>query len=152
MTPRAFVKQELKLVQEMFNVQKSIGPMFIMIRNNQRDVILIDTANDSDKDIASLTLKEIVKMTKPDIVVYMSEAWALYLPKGTNFEDVTRPMFNPDRIEQLVVQIEFKTGEKFGCSANILRDKGEVKLSEFEIMDAKLSTGKFVDFFPPTYN
>lgn len=146
MQPREFVDKELKLVTEAFNIMKELSPTVFFIKNDNRVTIPANFNSDAQKDIVSQGIRELVKGTMPDIVIYVSEAWAVVTKDP---EKEIRPMFNPKRIEVLVVQIEFKSGEMFGCSANIIRDGKEPRLGEFRIIDNKMDTGRFTNFFPP---
>jgi hypothetical protein len=114
-----------------------------------RDVFFpVKFSNDAQKEIISAGIKELVKLSQPDSVAYASEAWGISLAKGEDFHHHPRPSEHKDRIEIVMIQIEFITGEKFGCSADIIRSESNVRLGEFKILDAKHSMGRFVDFYP----
>jgi hypothetical protein len=148
MEPREFVDQELNLISATFAVQKGLNPMVVLIKDDQRYAIPVQYQNAAHKDIVSQGIKDLVKTSQPDIVVYMAEAWIKIikgrldrLPESIHPED-----FHKEEI--VAVQIEFKSGEKFGCEAKILRDKGIPRLDKFEIRSSDYTLGRFVDFFP----
>jgi hypothetical protein len=146
---KTFVDQELMLVNKIFNDLKEIRPMAILIKDNHRVCIPTHHANDAQKDIVSQGIKELVKRSEPDTVVFMNEGWMVQM-KGQVDLDI-KPSLHADRIEVVIVQIEFKTGEKFGCIADIIRDGKEAKLGKFDITHDQSSMGRFVDFFPPKH-
>jgi hypothetical protein len=150
MTPSEFVNQELGLIRQTFDQLQVLNPMVVFVKDDRRVIIAAEFHNDAHKDMVSEGIKELVKRSEPDIVVYSAEAWAATVKNYK--EGVTiRPSYHPDRIEIVVVQIEFKTGEKYDCSAKILREKGKARLDKFDINpDGGMSMGRFVDFFPVT--
>jgi hypothetical protein len=147
MEPREFVEHELQVINTLFSMQKEVYPTVILVKNDKRYQIPVHYSNAAHKDIVSQGIKDLVKKAEPDIVVYVSEAWMKVI---RNKQD--RLPWNlandPDRIEIVIVQIEFKTGEKFGCQAKIIRDDGPPHLNKFEINKDDFSMGRFVDFFP----
>jgi hypothetical protein len=104
--------------------------------------------NAAHKDIVSQGIKDLVKGSEPDIVIYMAEAWAKVIVDKSDRIPIAIAPNDPDKYEILVVQIEFRSGEKFGAEAKIIRKEQEVHLEPFRIMDADFSMGRFVDFFP----
>jgi hypothetical protein len=121
--------------------------MIVLIKNDQRTAIPVEFHGDAHKDMMSQGIKDLVKRSEPDIVIYSAEAWALTVKEYE--EGVTpRPTNHPDRIEVVIARIEFKTGEKYDCQAKILREKGEARLNKFEVLPGGMSMGRFVDFFP----
>jgi hypothetical protein len=149
MTPRELVDQELILIEKTFNMQKVLNPMVVFIKDNHRSIIMAEFHNDAHKDMVSQGIKDLVKINGPDIVIYSAEAWSTVVKEYK--EGVTpRPAYHPDRIEIVVAQIEFKTGEKYSCQAKILREKGKAWLDKFDVMQGGMSMGRFVDFFPIT--
>ena len=148
MEPREFIQEELKLINLMFEKKKEIYPMVVLIKEGKRHLIPVYFDNDAHKDIVSQGIKDLVKKSEPDVVIYMAEAWTVTVKDKQMRMGIPRPLEHPDKLEVLLVHIEFKTGEKYGCQAHILRDKGLSQLSKFEILDQDLSMGRFVDFFP----
>jgi hypothetical protein len=149
LTPREFVDQELMLMEHVFNQQNVVHPMIVFVKDNRRSAFIAEFRNDLHKEMLSEGIKELVKRSEPDMVIYSAEAWVTYLPEY--IEGVTtRPMHHPDRIEMVVVHIEFKTGEKYDCQAKIIREKGVAHLDKFEVLPGGLSMGRFVDFYPVT--
>jgi hypothetical protein len=147
--PREFVDQELMLIEHVFNQQNVVHPMVVFVKDDMRSAVMAEFRNDLHKEILSQSIKELVKRSEPDIVIYAAEAWAVNVPEY--IEGVTpRPTVHPDRIEVIIVRIEFKTGEKYDCQANIIREKGNPHLSKFEVLPGGMSMGKFVDFYPVT--
>ena len=147
-TSRQFVDLELKLVRHIFNDQKCIEPMVVLVKGDTRTLtpVMFQNGDDDSKDIVSEGIKVLVRMFNPDAVVYMCEAWGV---KSTKYDlNEVRPSEHPNRIELLMVRIEFKTGEKYDCSANIIRKEKEVLLSDFEIIPGETTMGRFVDFYP----
>jgi hypothetical protein len=143
---RMFVDLELKLIRYIFDRSKCIEPMIVLVKGDGRTVTPLSFQNDDQKDIVTEGIKVLVKMTDPDIVVYMCEACCV---KRTSKDiDELRPSDHPNRIEMVIVRIEFKTGEKYDCSANIIRKEEEVLLSEFEVLPGEYTMGRFVDFYP----
>jgi hypothetical protein len=146
--PQEFVQQELRNINNLFSKQKEIYPMVVLIKEGRRHLIPVYYENDAHKDIVSQGIKDLVKRAEPDIVIYMSEAWMITVKDKFERLHIPRPKDHPDKVEILVVHIEFKTGEKFGCQANILRNTNPPCLSKFEIFNADLSAGRFIDFYP----
>jgi hypothetical protein len=151
MTRKELVEQELKIVRMLFEKTKSLDPLFILIHEDHRAVLPVGFANDDHKDILSTAIKELVKKTQPDAVIYMAEAWMIKVSQEEmSKHELPRPSIRKDRIECINVQIEFKTGERFGCTANITRHGHQVELGEFNIADGLMMSGRFTDFYPPT--
>ena len=148
MEPREFVDQELNLISAMFAVQKEIYPMAVLVKDDKRYGIPVRYENAAHKDIVSQGIKDLVKASEPDIVIYMAEAWVIVIKDKSDRLSLPVPSKHPDRTEIVVVQIEFKTGEKFGCQAQILRDHGTPRLDKFEVLVTDVTMGRFVDFFP----
>jgi hypothetical protein len=149
MTPREFVDQELMLMEHLFNQQNVVHPMVVFVKDGQRSGVMAEFRNDLHKEILSQSIKELVKRSDPDIVIYAAEAWAVNIPISEYTEGI-RAFNHPDRIEVIIVHIEFKTGEKYDCQANVIREKGKPRLSKFEVLPGGMSMGKFVDFYPVT--
>ncbi len=147
-TPREIVEVELQLIAVTFNTKKELHPMFILIKDDKRFVCPVSFSNDTQKDIVNLGMRDLVKNTLPDIVVYAAEAWMIVFKKMP--KELPRPSTHPDKVEVVIVQIEFKTGEKFSCMADILRNGDDVKLDKFDITSDGTDIGRFVDFFPVT--
>jgi hypothetical protein len=149
LTPREFVDQELMLMTHVFNQQTVVHPMVFFVKDGKRSAFIAEFRNDLHKQMLSDGIKELVKRSEPDMVIYSAEAWAAYVPEY--IEGVTpRPINQPNRIEIVIVHIEFKTGEKYDCQAKIIREKGKAHLDKFEILPGGLSMGRFVDFYPVT--
>jgi hypothetical protein len=147
MNPREAVDLELKLITQVFDTQKVVHPMVVFVKDNQRTIAMAEFHSDIHKDMMAEGIKQLVKESMPDIVIYTAEAWALRVKEYK--EGVTpRPSVHPDRVEVVVARIEFKTGEKYDCEAKIIREKGQARLNKFEIMPGGMSMGRFVDFFP----
>jgi hypothetical protein len=147
MEPEEFVKQELKLVNFVFEQQKELYPMVVLVKGDKRYQVPIQFQNAAHKDIVSQGIKDLVKKSEPDIVIYMAEAWAKVI--NSKFDRIpTSLSTDPDKIEIVIVQIEFKSGEKFGAEARIIREGQKVYLEPFKLMNADFSMGRFVDFFP----
>jgi hypothetical protein len=150
MTPSEFVTQELGFIEKTFNQFNVLSPMVVFVKDNRRTIIAAEFHNDAHKDMVSEGIKELVKRAEPDVVIYSAEAWMIVAKEYK--EGVTiRPSYHPDRIEIVTARIEFKTGEKYDCSAKILREKGKAWLDKFDINpDGGMSMGRFVDFYPVT--
>jgi len=148
-TPRDIVDVELDAVRVLFDAQKEIFPMCVFIHGTEHTMMPLMFSNDYEKDLASDVIRRIVKEQKPDGVIYMSEAWALVLKTDKPPKELPRPSKHKDRIEVVIVTIEFKTGEKFSCQARILREQNKVTLSEFDVSEDQTLMGRFTDFFPP---
>lgn len=146
MEPREFVDQELILIRQIFDHLKEIYPMAILVKDDNRYQIPVTFQNNAHKDIVSQGIKDLVKKSEPDVVIYIAEAWMLAVT--SKFDRLPIPSQHPDRIEIVAVQIEFKTGEKFGCHAKILRKNGQPRLDKFEVLRDDTSMGRFCDFFP----
>lgn len=144
--PKDFVDIELKIINMMFEAQKEIYPMVVLIKDDKRFQVPVSYSNSAHKDIVSQGIKDLVRTSDPDVVVYVAEAWTKVI-QGKLDRLPTNIAQDPERIEIVTVQIEFKTGEKYGCSAQILRD-GVPHLSKFEVNPFDLSFGRFTDFFP----
>jgi GTP cyclohydrolase FolE2 len=148
-TPREFVDQELMLIEHVFNQQNVVHPMVVFVKDDQRSAVMAEFRNDLHKEMLSEGIKELVKRSDPDVVIYAAEAWAAFVP-DSEYTEETRAFNHPNRVEVIIVRIEFKTGEKYDCSANIIRERGKPRLSKFEVLPGGLSMGRFVDFFPVT--
>lgn len=147
MNQREQIDLELYLIGELFDALEGINPMFVTMRGTEREIVPVLFRNDFEKDIVSEALKRLVEATQPDYVVYASEAWSAAYPKGQFPKGTPRPSQNPNREEVLIVQIEFKTGETYGCCAKIIRDEKTVKLSEFKVNKIAIQTGRFANFY-----
>lgn len=145
-TPRDFVDQELRLIEKVFNQAQVLRPMFILVKGADRALVPAAFQNTIHKDLISEGVKDLVKISDPDIVIFAAEAWTATVP-DLNYRGPS-PAERPDRIEIIQLRIEFKTGEKFDCQANILREKGVARLSPFRVESGGLAMGRFVDFFP----
>lgn len=152
MTPREAVNLELKLIERIFNERKVVHPMVVIIKGNKRTIIQpVEFHNDIHKDNLSQGVKDLVKKSNPDMVVYMAEAWAVFMPpEEYNPKTTPRPSEHPDRAEIVVARIEFKTGEKYQCDARIIREHGKARLGRFKVLPGGNDMGRFVDFFPVT--
>jgi len=150
MKPRDVVDVELDAVRHMFDVQKEILPMVVFVHDTEHHAMPLSFSTDYEKDVASDAIRRIVRETKPDAVVYMSEAWTIMLPKGEGLpKNLPRPSQHKDRVEIVAVMIEFKTGEKFSCMAKILREQDKVTLEKFDVSEDKTMMGRFADFYVP---
>ncbi len=147
MEPREFVEQELVLINQLFDVQKEIYPMAVLVKGDDRYQIPVHYSSSAHKDIVSQGIKDLVRRAEPDVVVYVAEAW-MKIIRNKSDRLPWNSADDPDKIEIVNVQIEFKTGEKFGCTARINREDGPVHLDKFEINNDDFSMGRFVDFFP----
>jgi hypothetical protein len=147
MIPREFVDKELKIVNFMFNQLKEISPMFVLCKNDDRFQIPARFNSQVHKEIILQGIKDLVKKSEPDIVVFMAEAWVTIVKEG--LDGTVIPGSVQNRVEILMVAIEFKTGEKYGCEAKIIREENKPpRLEQFEVYDSRLSMGNFCDFFP----
>jgi len=148
MTPKEFVDQELSLISAMFAVQRVIEPMAVLIKDDQRFGVNAYYENDAHKEIVSQGIKDLVKRSDPDVVVYMAEAYTKVI-KGKPGKIPSRILPSDlEAIEIVTVQIEFRTGEKYGCDAKIYRDQNIPRLGIFEIHQTDMTFGRFMDFFP----
>ena len=147
MTPRRLVELELKLANMMFDQLKVIHPMVVFVKGEQRAMMPAEFHSELDKDQLAQTVRELVKRSEPDCVVYIAEAWAVISTKE-EVEKGLRPMHHPNREEIVFLQIEFKTGEKYSCEARIVREKGEARLDKWNVKSDAFSVGRFVDFYP----
>lgn len=150
MEPLQFVEQELQLISKLFNQQKALNPMVVLVKGDKRYLIPAVYNNTAQKDIVSQGIKDLVKKAEPDIVIYVAEAWMVSIPQEEIFKRIISPSKSPDKVEIVVVQIEFKTGEKFTQFAKINRNGIQVILDDFKAAGTDLSAGRFMDFFPPT--
>jgi hypothetical protein len=148
MTLHETIDHAIRIVTKLFNDCKYIDTFCILIKDGREAYIPVKFSNDAQKEIISAGIKELVKISDPDTVVYASEAWARIVPKEEDLTNLIPPREHKDRVEIVMMQIEFRTGEKFGCSADIIRSELDTKLGEFKIYDAKHSMGRFVDFYP----
>ena len=146
MEPLEFVQQELESIRHIFDIQKELYPMIILIKDDNRYQVPIVFHSSAQKDIVAQGIKDLVKKAKPDIVVYMAEAWVKFI---RNKEDrLPAYTMDPNKMETLEVQIEFSTGEKYSCEAIIDRKPGHTRLLPFEISNNDYIMGRFIDFFP----
>jgi hypothetical protein len=148
MEPHEFVEQELKLIHQVFDIQKEIYPMVILIKDDKRYQVPISYTSAAHKDIVSQGIKDLVKRSDPDVVIFAAEAWTKIIRDKNDRIPIAVSPSDPDKIEILVVQIEFRSGEKFGCEARIIQHQDTRLLDKWKIMDCDRSMGRFVDFFP----
>jgi hypothetical protein len=148
MDPQEFVELELKLILRMFNIQKEIYPMVILVKDDNRYQVPVYYQNSAHKDIISQGIKDLVKKSEPDVVIYIAEAWTKIITSKFDRMPTTVSHDDPDKTEVVIVQIEFKTGERFGCEAKIFSQNDIRQIGEFKVMDSDLSMGRFIDFFP----
>jgi len=150
MEPREFVEHELKVISTLFQIQKELYPMVVLIKNDERFKIPVSYNNDAHKDIVSQGIKDLVKKSEPDIVIYMAEAWVKFI--RAKWDRLPWTAQGAEKHEIVIVQIEFKSGERFTCEAKIIRDPKnpdrQVYLDKFEYGQDDMSMGRFVDFFP----
>jgi hypothetical protein len=148
MEPREFVDLELKLLHQIFDIQQEIYPMAILVKDGKRFQVPVNYSNTAHKEIVAQGIKDLVKKSDPEIVIYVAEAWAKVIRDKFDRLEVGVSVHDPDKYEIVVVQIEFKTGEKFGAEARITMYEGKRLLKDWEVVDAYSSMGRFVDFFP----
>ena len=148
MEPREFVDQELSLIAATFAIQKVIEPMVVLVKDDKRYAVPVHYQNSAHKDIVSQGIKDLVKNSDPDVVVYMAEAYTKVIKGKPGVIPARILPSDLEAIEIVTVQIEFRTGEKYGCDAQIKRDKGITRLEKFEINNTDKSFGRFMDFFP----
>lgn len=145
--PRKLVDQELKIIRRIFDEQKTVEPMVVLIKDEGRVFTPVSFMNNEHKDIVSEGIKALVGLTDPDVVIYMAEAWCVRGDKDMRIDGIV-PSEHPERTEMIIVRIEFKTGQKYDCIADITREKGIASLTEFTIIPGDCSMGRFVDFYP----
>lgn len=150
MEPREFVDQELKIIEGIFFARKQINPMVILIKDDRRYPMPVSYQNTAHKEIVSQGIKDLVKRSEPDVVVYMAEAWTKFIKNNLDRIPTSILPSDLDKEEIIAVQIEFKSGEKFGAEARIIREGKNIHLGPFRVVDAMWSMGRFVDFFPVT--
>lgn len=141
------VEVELGIIRETFNQAKMIPSVLILLKNEERFVLPFAFKNEEHKNVVAAGMRDLVKNTDPDVVIYVSEAWI------TKFSlDAIRMgkllKESKEREEMLTVQVEYKTGEKFGHCAKILRQGSKVRLGEFKSYQPM--GGRFMDFYPTT--
>jgi len=157
MEPREFVDAELKAIHQKFDEKKEIYPTVVIVKGNERFPIPVAYQNTAHRDIISQGIKDLVKKSDPDIVIYVAETWAKLI--RTAKDRFSSAHSDLDREEFLVVHIEFKSGEKYSCEARIatspVYNKEDLKiehnkrsLAEFQFMDYDKTMGRFCDFFP----
>jgi hypothetical protein len=150
MNTQEILEQELKNIEDHFKAAKEIYPTVIMIKDDNRFLFPASSQSSVQKDIVSQGIKDLVKKSDPDVVIYFAEAWmAPIRMKQDRLIPISRA---DDKVEILLVHIEFKTGEKYSRLAHILRNGPEAKLSSFENLGVDLTSGRFMDFFPHTTN
>jgi hypothetical protein len=148
MEPREFVDKELQIIGIMFKTQKEIYPMVVLIKDNERFQIPFSYKNAAHKEIVSQGIKDLVKKSEPDVVVFMAEAWSKIIKDKLDRIPLGISPNDPDKHEILIVQIEFQSGEKFSAEAQIIREGQETHLAPFMYADSSMSMGGFMDFFP----
>jgi hypothetical protein len=148
MEPQEFVEMELRLLHQMFDVQRVIHPMVILVKDDKRYLVPVHYQNAAHKDIISQGIKDLVKKSEPDIVIYVAEAYVRVLKGPIDLLPTSISPNSPDKEEVLIVQIEFKTGEKYGAEARIIQYGGTRLLKNWKVVDSDTSMGRFVDFFP----
>lgn len=144
------VEYELKQLTVFFLTQKEVYPTFIVIKDDKRFVMPASFQNAAQKDIISQGMKDLVKKSDPDYVVYVSEAWIA--PIRTKMERLTSVSKANDRKEILMIVIEFNSGTKHCRFAYVLREGNDVRLTKFEKLESDLTSGRFMDFFPTVKN
>lgn len=143
------VEYELSLITQLFDHQKEIYPFVVLVKEERRYQIPANTSNAANKDIVSQGIKDLIKKTQPDLVVYCAEAWMNVV---TDKLDRIKKQFQTEHIEIVLVHIEYKTGEKFGRAARIKRNGQSARLAKFQPMGDDLTQGRFMDFFPVVRN
>jgi hypothetical protein len=147
MNKKELVEIELKIITSIFNEQKCIEAMAVFVKGDDHAMMPLSMEDDEEKDIMSTAIRAVTKHLEPDAVIFISEAWATTV-REYNIASNVRPSNYPDRVETVMVLVEFKTGEKYSCSANIIRN-GTPRLSKFTISQADQNMGRFSGFFPP---
>lgn len=148
MEPRELVDQELVLIHALFAAQHEIYPMVILVKEDKRYQVPVAYHNSARKDIVAQGIKDLVKTAEPDVVIYIAEAWTKIIRDKNDRLPLAISINDPDKTEVVVAQIEFRTGEKFGCEAKIFVKDNIRQLSMFEVTDSGRDMGRFVDFFP----
>jgi hypothetical protein len=148
MEPREFVETELKVIHQLFDEMKEIYPMVVIVKDDKRYQVPVSYKTSAHKDIVSQGIKDLVKRSDPDIVIYVAEAWTKVIRDKMDRIPVAISAMDPDKYEIVVVQIEFRSGEKFGCEAKIFTEGSKRWLDKFEFIQSDFSMGRFVDFFP----
>jgi hypothetical protein len=146
MTPQEIVQEELAIITRFFNREKEMDTIFILVNDDFHVSLPVIFNNTTEKDHASIRLRQLTAEAMPDYVIYVSEAWTVCVEDED--KDIP-PSEHPDRIEIVLVTIEFKTGEQFLCTANIKRDNDTVQLEEFQVKpNPRSNTGRFMNFYP----
>jgi len=148
MTPREFVDQELSLVAATFAIAKVIRPMVVLVKDGERYAVPAMFQNAAHKEIVAQGIKDLVRTSRPDVVVYMAEARMKVVQSLISELPTSISQYDDAAIEVVSVVIEFKTGEKFDCDAKITRTLGIPRLEKFKVSDGKFTAGRFADFFP----
>jgi hypothetical protein len=146
-TPQTIVKTELAIIKQVFDEEGKLDTTFVVVQDGAHISIPLILMPSTDRDRVSKTLRDLTAQVMPDFVIYISEAWCAIV--SDNKCDLP-PSKHPDRVEIVIVTIEFKTGERFLCTANIKRENNTARLEEFEIKtDLSLgTTGRFMNFYP----
>jgi hypothetical protein len=146
MTPQEIVREELATITRVFNVENEMDTFFVLVNEDFHVSLPVIFTNAVEKDHASIRLRQLTAEAMPDYVIYVSEAWTVCVEEKD--KDIL-PSEHPDRVEIILVTIEFKTGEQFLCTANIKRENDSVQLEEFEIKpNPRSNTGRFMNFYP----
>jgi hypothetical protein len=146
MTPQEFVDQELRNINEIFESRQEIWPVVVLVKDDQRFQIPVKWNNAAHKDVIAQGIKDLVKKSEPDVVVYMGEAWMTRTESVADRMPI--PGRKPERFGIVLVQIEFKSGEKFGNYAKIMRNGADAHLNRFKSIKNDLSANRFMDFYP----
>ncbi|HEY1249065.1 MAG TPA: hypothetical protein VGE97_08770 [Nitrososphaera sp.] len=147
MTPRELVDAELGLINLMFEKQHEIYPMCVIVKDHERYLIPVSLPNNARKDVIAQGIRDLVKRSNPDIVIFVAEAWVTIVK--SKLDRMQIPPYSHEKVEMISAHIEFKTGEKYGCEARIIREPGKLpRLEKFDVTDGKYDMGRFCDFFP----
>jgi|SRR5579872_3218009 len=124
-------------------------PMWFVPGEGRMNVICTPFGDVSEKQNAEAFVRSKLEEWGSDWYVFLSEAWAVSRPVGSNPSNVI-PSEADDRIEVLMIHGVHRDGTRFHWSYKIIRSGEKPTLSEREDHSKGEHLGRFVDLFGPT--
>ena len=139
------VRLAAKIARAIFDGAKVLDPMVHAIAGDGKHLVLSVPqlgGTDAEKDAVAVGLRDVFKQHGVTQYVMLTEAWGLYLPTGTDINNLPRPRDRKDRFEMITLQGETK--DHCTCGQMIItRDAdGNPTLGELETWDGGTSYGR----------
>ena len=139
------VRLAATIARAIFDGAKVLDPMVHAIAGDGKHLVLSVPqlgGTDAEKDAVAVGLRDVFKQHGVTQYVMLTEAWGLYLPTGTDINNLPRPRDRKDRFEMITLQGETK--DHCTCGQMIItRDAdGNPTLGELETWDGGTSYGR----------